>query len=134
MLAVYASEHLSMAAQEKFIHLPKPLPRGSRFVRFCLDFGNVAVMQLQAADLPPDWQAEPVPVSTQVLGDAWLAAGRTAILAVPSVLIPEERNYVLNPTHPDFSRIEISVAEPFVFDPRLTRLVEPVPTASVRKP
>ena len=123
--AVYASQHLAMAAQEKFVHLPRPLPKGSRFVKFSLRFGGLAVTRLIVADLPPDWRAEPVPASTQALGDAWIAAGKTAILAVPSVLIPEETNYVLNPAHPDFPKIEISPAEPFTFDPRMARLVEP---------
>jgi len=122
---VYASEHLAMAAQEKYVHLPKPLPRGSKYVKFGIRFGKLAMTRLKAADLPPDWQAEPVPASTQAMGDAWVAAGKTAILAVPSILIPEETNYVLNPAHPDFSKILISAEEPFDFSPRLARLVEP---------
>jgi RES domain-containing protein len=123
--AVYASEHLAMAAQEKFIHLPRPLPRGSLYVKFSIRFGGLAVTRLRATDLPPDWRAEPVPESTQKFGDAWIAAAKTAILAVPSVLYPEETNYVLNPAHPDFPKIEISEGEPFAFDPRMARLVEP---------
>ena len=78
-----------------------------------------------ASDLPPDWRAKPVPESTQKLGDAWIAASKTAILAVPSALYPEETNHVLNPSHPDFHKIEISAAEPFGFDPRMARLIEP---------
>lgn len=114
-----------MAAQEKFVHLPRPLPRNSLYVKFCMRFGRLAVTRLGPPDLPPDWRAEPVPGSTQKIVDVWIAAAKTAILAVPSALYPEETNYVLNPTHPDFPKIEISPAEPFVFDPRMARLVEP---------
>ena len=64
-------------------------------------------------------------MSTQRIGDAWIAAAKTAILAVPSALYPEETNYVLNPSHPDFIKIEITSAEPFAFDPRMARLAEP---------
>lgn len=124
--AVYASEHMAMAAQEKFVHLPRPLPRNSRYVKFGIRFGGLAVTRLGTRDLPADWRAEPVPESTQKVGDAWIAAARTAILAVPSALYPEETNYVLNPAHPDFARIKISAAAPFAFDPRMARLIEPV--------
>jgi RES domain-containing protein len=122
---VYASEHLAMAAQEIFVHLPRPLPRSSRYVKFGIRFGGLAMTRLEPSELPPDWRAEPVPGSTQRIGDAWVAAAKTAILAVPSVLYPEETNFVLNPAHPDFSKIRISAAEPFAFDPRMARLVEP---------
>jgi len=119
--AYYASEHLAMAAQEKFVHLPRPLPRTSRYVKFAIRFRGLAVTRLRAPDLPPDWRAEPVPGSTQRIGDAWIAAAKTAILAVPSALYPEETNYVLNPAHPEFPNTEIYAAEPFVFDPRMAR-------------
>jgi RES domain-containing protein len=123
--AVYASEHLAMAAQEKFVHLPKPLPRSSHYVKFAIRLGGLAVTRFGPADLPPNWREEPVPMSTQRIGDAWIAAAKTAILAVPSALYPEETNYVLNPSHPDFIKIEITSAEPFAFDPRMARLAEP---------
>jgi RES domain-containing protein len=123
--AIYVSKHLAMAAQEKFVHLPRPLPRSSLYVKFSIRFSGLAVTRIGASDLPPDWRAEPTPESTQKIGDAWIAAARTAILSVPSVLYPEETNYVLNPGHPDFQKIEIAVAEPFTFDPRMARLIEP---------
>ena len=94
-------------------------------MKYAIRFGGLAVTRLGAAGLPADWRAEPVPESTQKIGDAWVAAGRTAILAVPSALYPEETNFVLNPVHPDFRKIEISEGEPFVFDPRMARLIEP---------
>ncbi len=125
VLAVYASEHLAMAAQEKFVHLPRPLPRSSLYVKFRIRFGGLAVTRLVASGLPQDWRSEPVPESTQKIGDAWVAAAKTAILAIPSALYPEETNFVLNPAHADFPKIRIAAAERFTFDPRLARLVEP---------
>ncbi len=94
-------------------------------MKFGIRFGGLAVTRLGTVGLPSDWRAEPVPESTQKIGDAWIAAAKTAILAVPSALYPEETNYVLNPAHPDFPKIEISTAEPFAFDPRMARLIEP---------
>jgi RES domain-containing protein len=121
---VYASEHLAMAASEKFVHLPKPIPERSRFVRFRLDFGNLAITRIAASELPRGWDDEPPTRPTQLLGDAWVLGLGSAILAVPSVLYPEETNFALNPAHPDFPRIKVSAAEPFSFDPRMARLQE----------
>jgi RES domain-containing protein len=69
--------------------------------------------------LPPDWRTEPPPPSTRQIGDTWVRDGRSAILALPSVIIPGELNYVLNPFHPDFKKISIGKPEKFTFDPRL---------------
>ena len=53
------------------------------------------------------------------MGDAWARAARSAVLALPSVIIPGELNYLLNPAHPDFKTISLGKPEPFAFDPRL---------------
>jgi RES domain-containing protein len=53
------------------------------------------------------------------MGDRWVAAGKSALLRVPSVVVPDEFNYVVNPSHPAFSRIEIGSPRSFPFDPRL---------------
>jgi RES domain-containing protein len=111
-----------MAATEKFVHLPKPIPERSRFVRFRLDFGKVPIIWIAASSLPLGWDDEPPTRLTQLQGDAWVLGGRSAILAVPSVLYRDETNFVLNPVHPDFPRIKISDPEPFSFDPRMAKL------------
>jgi RES domain-containing protein len=58
-------------------------------------------------------------VTLKAVGDAWARAGRSAVLVAPSVLIPAELNYLLNPVHPAFSRLEIDQPADFTFDPRL---------------
>ncbi len=54
-------------------------------------------------------------------GSAWLRETRSAVLSVPSVLVPGTRNYLINPAHPDFASIEIIGLTDFQFDPRLIR-------------
>ena len=71
------------------------------------------------SELPSDWQARPAPRSTQTFGDAWAASGRSAVLRVPSVVVPGHANYVLNPAHPDIRRIRVGSAAPLAIDPRL---------------
>lgn len=122
---VYCSQHLAMAAQEKYVYLPKPVVM--RLVKFRIEFNGLDVETLSS--LPLHWQISPPNLVSQQIGDEWAASNRTVILAVPSVLIPEETNYLLNPLHPDFGRVGISAPEVFTFDGRIARLLEPPPTA-----
>jgi RES domain-containing protein len=116
---VYLSGSLAMAAMEKLVHLPQPEGLSARFIRFRVTFPPSLLEVLRA--LPDDWDAKPVPLSTQRLGARWLQDRRSALLAVPSAIIPAERNYLLNPLHPDFQKVRIGKPEAFAFDPRLLR-------------
>src|SRR5579864_1695249 len=71
------------------------------------------------ADLLPGWDSNPVPDTTRDIGTNWAKGLTTAVLSVPSVVIPRERNYIPNPAHPDFVQIRFSNPEPFYFDDRL---------------
>jgi RES domain-containing protein len=82
---------------------------------------DLAVAVIEVSDLPRDWRALPAPESLAGLGMEWLQSAETALLEVPSAVIPQESNYLINPAHPDFSRIEVGDPEPFVFDSRMWR-------------
>lgn len=78
------------------------------------------VMELSGEALPDDWGEYPAPLSTATIGDEWLAGQESAVLSVPSVIVPSERNYLLNPRHPRFTAIiKTAREEVFSFDPRL---------------
>jgi RES domain-containing protein len=70
-------------------------------------------------DLPEDWREFHQMPFTQHLGEKWLSGGRTAILQVPSSIIEEETNYLINPSHPDFKYIHLVRTDAFVFDKRI---------------
>lgn len=117
--AVYASQSLALAALERFVHAGEE-GRRTALVRYRIAIpSSVRVHRLAAADLPKDWREQPVPISTQRLGSAWLTALRGAVLAVPSVIVPEEMNLVLNPAHRDFRKLKVTVRRPFAFDARM---------------
>ena len=78
---------------------------------------------VSAATLPDDWRRTPPPSALQDLGRAWLDADHTAVLRVPSAIVPLEVNYLLNPQHADFKRLLIHGPAPFRIDKRLFRLV-----------
>ena len=114
---VYVAEHLSLACLEVLVHVDD-VPVLDDYSAASADFGDAAVASF-GGDLPPDWRSDPPPASTQPLGDAWVRAGATAILRVPSVIVPVEYNYLINPAHPDYRRIAIGKPMAFPFDRRL---------------
>lgn len=69
--------------------------------------------------LPDDWRAMPSPRSTAQIGDEWIAAQSSLVLRVPSVILPDEDNYLLNPHHPDFGSVQAGEPTDLDIDPRL---------------
>ena len=115
---VYASEYKSLAALEVRVHL-NTTKRLKRYKCYAFQFDDRLLKVFPISSLPKHWQQEPPPASLQQLGDAWVKAAESPVLAVPSVIISNERNYLLNPKHPQFQRIRIAKPEDFAFDPRL---------------
>jgi len=113
---VYAAGALSLACLELLVHF-ESLDDLPPLAFFRLQFD--ASLMLPVPPLPPDWGALPASASTRRLGAAWVREGGSVVLQVPSVIIPTEHNFVLNPAHPDFNRIQISPAQAFALDPRL---------------
>ena len=79
------------------------------------------MISLDQSLLPTSWRRYPAPAEVQSIGDRWIDDGSSAVFAVPSVLAPQEINYLLNPAHPDFASIEILPAVPFQLDARLNK-------------
>jgi RES domain-containing protein len=116
---VFASATLSLAALERFVHADPDLEPVD-LVALAIEIADtVAIEALDIAKLPQDWRAYPAPSSLAAIGERWLRTARTAVLSVPSVVIPHERNYILNPAHAEFAKLTPRPAEPFSFDPRM---------------
>ena len=115
--AVYCSEHLSLATLETLVHTV-PVMLRDKFRTYRIRFAESLVTMLPEKKLPRDWNAQP-PSSSKNIGDEWVKSGRSAVLSVPSVLVPFERTLVLNPKHADFRKIEIKDMGRFVLDSRL---------------
>lgn len=117
--AVYAAESISLAALEYLAGVDVDLAPVALVVIPVAWTAEVAVRCLDVDELPADWRAFPHPASTRDIGTAWLHENTTAILSVPSAIVPEERIVVLNPRHPDAAALAIGSPRPFTFDPRL---------------
>ena len=109
---VYASESRALAVLEAFVHLALEA-RTMSFVLYTIRLP--ARLRVRHAALPAS------PQSSEDAGRAWIDEGRALALVVPSVLVPQEKNFVLNARHPHFARLEIATPEPFSFDERLWR-------------
>ncbi len=114
---VYTADSLALAALEFFVNLEfEDFP----LVAIAADLPEaITILALGIEDLPPDWRAYPAPASTQQIGTRWATERRSAVLSVPSALVPAERNYLLNPTHPEFRKITIGRPQPFSFTHRM---------------
>jgi RES domain-containing protein len=85
------------------------------------EFNENVVETILERDLPGGWNALPAGTASKQFGDRWFRELRSAILCVPSVVIPQEFNYLINPTNPDFKKITIGDPQPLRLDPRLDR-------------
>lgn len=122
---VYTAQTLSLAVMEQFVHLG-PEDTHIQFVYFRIDIPEgLSIEELNPKKLPADWRVEPPSGSTQGIGTEWARSKRTAVLQVPSVIIPVEYNYTLNPNHPDFKHIRIAKPESFSLDPRMWKTMCP---------
>ena len=115
--ATYTSATLSLAALERLVHTD-PDVETPELVAIAVDIGaDVTIHAIDVIHLPSSWRAYPPPEALTIIGATQLS--EVAVLSVPSVVIPHERNYVLNPTHRDFVKLTLGKPEPFSFDPRL---------------
>ena len=116
---VYTSATLSLAALEVLVHVNRAnAPPDLVAVEIDLP-SSLRIERLPGTQFPAGWDAHPSPVAGQELGTRWVASCRSPVLRVPSAVIPRESNYLLNPTHPYFSRVHIVGRTPFSFDSRL---------------
>jgi len=80
---------------------------------------ELAITTIALSSLPADWTNYEKMAATQKIGERWIKENNTPVLSVPSSIINEEVNYLLNPKHPDFNNIKLVKVEPFAFDKRI---------------
>ena len=122
---VYLADHPASALLEVIVHLEvraENLPDGFQLLKIDVP-DDLAVDQPDQGELPADWR-ERVSL-TQKIGDVWLNEGLTSLLRVPSAIVPETSNYLLNPGHADAAQIVIASAIRAAFDPRLISFLKP---------
>ncbi len=116
---VYLGGSRALAALEILVHLTAPLSRAKPYKIIEVIIPNCLISDYPPGILPKTWRDHPPAQITQEIGDDWLLASGSLALRVPSILIPEETNILLNPLHPDFKEITHLSPNDFSFDPRL---------------
>ena len=115
---VYCSEHISLAALEILVHT-QPVTIRDKFRVFRVSWDGKMMITTDLKKLPRGWDARPPSSISKNVGDNWVRLGHSVILAVPSVIVPAERTFLLNPKHQDFGKIKIKDTGSFLLDPRL---------------
>lgn len=117
---VYTSGSLSLAALEILVHADNDLIP-SDLVRIEIEVPDeLRTERVDTDSLPPHWRTYPAPSFLQKLGADWLERRDSAILRVPSAVVPQESNFLLNPDHRDAARFGVVTTGGFVLDPRLS--------------
>ena len=109
---IYAARHLSLALVEQLVHRIQSPELLAKMHAVAIEI-DAPDDSIEVRDMiPPDRSA------SQRIGDDWLDSGRTLLLRVPSVVVPQEHNVIINPRHPRFGEIRMVSQEPFTIDSR----------------
>lgn len=116
--ALYCGTSIALCALEKLVHVGAlPLPS---LMLVAVDIpDDTELFDPGMAALPAGWDALPTSAAAQAFGGAWLARGTELAMKVPSAIVPEEANVILNPRHPGYADVALSVVRPYAFDGRL---------------
>jgi RES domain-containing protein len=113
---VYTGSTTALVALEYFVHLSGDEPDDLVLLRIQVPDG-ARVEAVAPGDLPEGWQEDLA--ATQRRGREWIESGRTLLLRVPSAIVPEEANVLLNPAHPEWNDAEVRLLRAFHYDRRM---------------
>ena len=115
------SYYLALAALELLVHIDPDLAPTDLVAIPTIVPESTHIEEITLAELPPNWRSTPAPEALQEIGTMWVRRASSLVLRVPSAVIPEEHNYLMNPAHADQVRLKAGRPQPFSFDPRLLR-------------
>lgn len=116
---IYTAGNIALACLENIVHRSSEGLMGD-FRLLTIEIPKkVSVQKIQKDDLPTDWSNRRNFSICQEISSKWLEDNQSCVLSVPSVIIPLENNYLINPLHPDFKYIKLLSVEEFTFDNRI---------------
>ncbi len=116
---VYTASNRSLACLENVVHRGQ-LGLNQVFSMMTVQVNDsIEIEKIKPSELPEDWKEFHQMPFTQALGERWISENRSAIMQVPSSIVEEEVNYLLNPKHLDFNFVKLIKTDPFVFDKRI---------------
>jgi len=118
---VYTSESRSLASVEYLVHVPFAIVPDDLSIVSIEIPDKIKAQQLNLSKLPKNWREYPAPDSLAIIGSDWAKTRRSLLLRVPSAVVDDEFNVLINPLHPDFDLIKIKKSKEYTFDGRLLR-------------
>ncbi len=118
---VYTAENLSLAILEYLVHLDPDHPPTDLVLAQAVVPDQLSRIDRDEASLPEDWQRSPASEELAEIGRQFVEEAKAAVLIVPSALAPADHNWLLNPEHPDFRKIQLLEPIPFFWDQRLVK-------------
>jgi RES domain-containing protein len=124
-LVIYASEHASLAAWEKIVHVASFENLSANLLLVKIEIPD----EIEIQTVPPyvlvkGWDSFPFCNETVGYGTSFLQKKEYPALKVPSAIIPDEFNIILNPLHPDIQACKIISSNPFIFDKRILKDID----------
>lgn len=119
---VYTAESRALATLEISVHidLSEDLPLDRYYIEIEIP-DDIAIQEAQIEDLPDDWNSKPPTLTTQIIGDDFVSQNIACVLKVPSSIVPQEYNYLINPNHSDIKKIKIVSYTSMMFDSRFRK-------------
>ncbi len=114
---VYTAESAALALLETVVHIGKIPERG--YCMITIQIPSDKILKTNPGKLPADWHKNPAPDILRTFGDQFITEGKYIALQVPSVIMPEGHNFLINPAHPDFKKVKITAQRTLTIDERL---------------
>jgi RES domain-containing protein len=115
---VYLASSRALSVLEVLVHLP-PIQIPDNYCVIEVEVPDVEALILDATTLPDNWKDISPPAILKQIGDRFLKDSKYLMMKVPSSVVEQEFNYLLNPVHPDMQKVKILRKQPFSFDGRL---------------
>ena len=115
---VYTAASVALATLEALVNGVHP-QQIENYIRISVDFPESVLTSVDVDSLPADWKTAPAPDSTRAIGQRWAKKALSAVLCVPSAVVVDEVNYLINPLHTNFAQVHIGRARRYRFDARL---------------
>lgn len=117
---VYTAESRALATLEVSVHLDlsEDLPTDRYYIEIDIP-DDIPILEIEIGNLPDGWDSKPPTLETQYIGDDFVKEKYAAVLKVPSSIVQQEFNYLINPNHPDTKKISVISFTPFKFDSRI---------------
>jgi RES domain-containing protein len=118
LLLIYTSQSRSLSTAEVAVNLPLGnVPHDYDMITINIP-DNIKISEIIGKNLPKSWKTFPQSSMARKIGNEFIMQNKFLVMKVPSAVVPGDYNYLINPRHPDFSRIEIIKREPYEFDER----------------